>query len=71
MPAVGGAAAWRRSKGRQLLPGAAESEAGLRHPPTARAGGGVLRLLVQTALRAVPVQPSSPPMPVQKRASQG
>lgn len=32
MPAVGGVAAWRRSKGRQLLPGAAESETGAEAP---------------------------------------
>lgn len=33
MPAVGGVAARRRSKGRQLLPGAAESETGAQAPP--------------------------------------
>lgn len=32
VPAVGGVAAWRRSKGGQLLPGAAESETGAKAP---------------------------------------
>lgn len=42
MPAVAGVAAWRRSKGGQMLPGAAESETG--------AGSLVLQGQVEAAL---------------------
>lgn len=44
---------------------------GPRHPPAGRAGGAVLRLLVQAALKAVTMQLSLLPMPLQKRASKG